>query len=133
MSPHRNSTDGVTRAKDCPLWDLPAAPHNASFYGIQHLTERAAMALKITKAQVWAGSVADRPGGFAEMLEPLGQAGANLEVVLARRASDRPGESGVFLTPLKGKKAQNAEQMAGMNLAESVPTLRLEGANKAGG
>ena len=46
------------------------------------------MALKSTKAEVWAVSIDDRSGGVADKLEPLAKAGANFEMVFARHASD---------------------------------------------
>ncbi len=60
------------------------------------------MALKITRADVWASTIEDRPGGLAEKLAALAEAGAQLEFVIARRASERPSTGVVFLTPLKG-------------------------------
>ena len=38
------------------------------------------MALKVSKADVWAVTIDDRPGGAAEKLETLSRAGANLEM-----------------------------------------------------
>ena len=43
------------------------------------------MALKATKAEVWAVSIDDRSGGVADKLEPLAKAGANFDMVFARR------------------------------------------------
>ena len=49
------------------------------------------MALKVTKADIWAATLEDRAGGAAERLEALSKAGANLEMVLARhRRRARP-------------------------------------------
>ena len=56
------------------------------------------MALKVTRCDVWAATVADRPGGLAEKLAALARAGANLEMVIARRQPDRPGTAVVFGT-----------------------------------
>ena len=49
------------------------------------------MALQISKVDVWAGEIEDRPGGVGEKLEVLSEAGANLEFVISRRAPERPG------------------------------------------
>jgi hypothetical protein len=46
------------------------------------------MALKVAKCDVWAVTIDDRPGGAAEKLENLSKAGANLEMVLARRTAE---------------------------------------------
>jgi len=90
------------------------------------------MAMKITKMQVWAGNIEDRPGGLAAVLEPLAQAGANLDCVIARRQAPGSGQGVVFLTPVKGKKAQAAATGAGLKAAANIATLRVEGGNKAG-
>jgi hypothetical protein len=90
------------------------------------------MALKITKAEVWAGDIPDQPGGLAGILDPLSEAGVDLDFVIARRQPDKPGQGVVFLTPVKGKKGQNAAKAAGLKPATSIGTLRVEGPNKAG-
>jgi hypothetical protein len=90
------------------------------------------MAMRVTKEDVWAGEVPDRPGGLAGVLEALGGAGASLECVIARRQPDRPGTGVVFLAPVKGNKAQRAARESGLNPATSVATLRVEGADKPG-
>ena len=62
------------------------------------------MALKSTKAEVWAVSIDDRSGGVADKLEPLAKAGANFEMVFARRTPENPGKGMLFVTPVKGAK-----------------------------
>lgn len=90
------------------------------------------MALKVSKADVWAVTIDDRPGGAAEKLETLSKAGANLEMLLARRTAEQPGKGVMFVTPLKGKKAVEAAQQAGMGKPESIHSLRIEGGDKPG-
>lgn len=90
------------------------------------------MALKVGKADVWAVTIDDRPGGAAEKLETLARAGANLEMVLARRTAEQPGKGVMFVTPLKGKKAVEAAQQAGMGKPESIHSVRIEGGDKPG-
>jgi hypothetical protein len=46
--------------------------------------------------ETWAAPLEDKPGGLAEKLSALADAGVNLEFVIARRASDKPG-TGVVL------------------------------------
>ena len=89
------------------------------------------MALKVSKADVWAVTIDDRPGGAAQKLEALSKAGANLEMVLARR-TEQPGQGVMFVTPLKGKKAVAAAQQAGMGKPESIYSVRIEGGDKPG-
>ena len=69
------------------------------------ITSRAVhVKLKITRAVIWAAHIEDRPGGLAEKLEALAQAGANLDFILARRAPESPGMGVVFVAPLKGER-----------------------------
>ena len=90
------------------------------------------MAVKTTKVEVWAAEMQDTPGGLAGMLEPLAEAGADLECVIARRRPDKPGSGVVFVTPIKGRKVQTAARNAGWSPATNIPTLRVEGADKPG-
>ena len=89
------------------------------------------MALKATKADVWVVTLEDRPGGAAEKLEALAKAGANLEMVLARR-TETPGQGVMFVTPIKGAKAARAAQEAGMARPANIYSVRIEGGDKAG-
>lgn len=89
------------------------------------------MAMKITKVEVWAGDIQDQPGGLARVADALAAAGANIECCVARRQAERPGMGMVFVSPIKGKKAQDAARSIGMSPA-SMGTLRVEGPDKAG-
>ncbi|HWI56942.1 MAG TPA: amino acid-binding protein, partial [Bacillota bacterium] len=60
------------------------------------------MKLKVTRTDVWAATIDDRPGSLADKLAALTAAGANLEFVTARRTPEKPGKGVVFVTPLKG-------------------------------
>lgn len=88
------------------------------------------MPYTINTVDVWAGTVADRPGGAAEKLSALSEAGANLEFVIARR--DKPGKGILFCAPLKGASQTRAAKRAGLSKAESLRSLRVEGPDKAG-
>jgi hypothetical protein len=90
------------------------------------------MAYEIKKVDVWAGEIADRPGGLGATLEALSNAGANIEFVVSRRAPDRPGTGVVFLTPVKGVKQKNAAQNAGLSTTDSLHSVRIEGPDKPG-
>ena len=90
------------------------------------------MALKVSKVDVWTGTIDDRPGGAAAALEALSQAGANLEMVLARRAPEQPGKGVLFVSPVKTGKAVKAAQGAGLGKPIGIHSLRIEGGDKAG-
>src|SRR4051812_50214369 len=85
-----------------------------------------AMALKATKAEVWAATIEDRAGGAAEKLEALARGGASLEMLLTRR-TEQPGQGVMFVTPVKGAKAVKAAQAAGLGRAREIHPLRGRG------
>lgn len=85
------------------------------------------MALNIREVGVWAGSIEDKPGGLATKLEALAEAGANLEFVIARRASDEPGSAVVFLATLESPKEREAAKAQGLEVSESLHSVRIEG------
>jgi hypothetical protein len=90
------------------------------------------MALKVSTVDVWAGDIADRPGGLAEVLGAVAAAGASVECVIARRKDNSSGAGTVFVTPVNGKRAQDAARGAGLSLAGNIGTLRVEGADRPG-
>jgi len=90
------------------------------------------MGYSISKVDMWSGEISDHVGGLAAKLDPLADAGADLEVVIARRQPDRPGHGVVFLGPLKGARVQKAAAAAGLNKTADLAALRVEGPNEAG-
>ncbi len=93
------------------------------------------MAVEISKVDVYAGEIEDRPGGLAKKLQTLADAGANLEFVIARRQHgqhEQDGKGLVFVAPLKGAKQTGAARKVGLSKTDSLHSLRLMGANKAG-
>ena len=90
------------------------------------------MKLKVTRAEVWAVGIEDRPGGVAEQLELLAKAGTNLDFILARRAPESPGMGVLFVTPLKGRAQCNAASEAGFLKTGILHALRIEGPNRPG-
>jgi hypothetical protein len=90
------------------------------------------MAYTVKKVDVWAGEIADRPGGLASTLTAMNNAGANIEFVVARRAPDKPGTGVVFLTPIRGAKQKAAAQNAGLSTSDSLHSVRVEGPDRAG-
>ena len=90
------------------------------------------MPLTVTKVDVWAGDIPDRSGGLAAALEALASAGAKIECCIGRRSPEKPGSGVVFVSPVKGKKVQDAARAAGLSPASDVATLRIEGPDKAG-
>ncbi len=88
------------------------------------------MPLKVEKVALWCGEIEDKPGALAKVLEPLAQAGVDLQVVLAERNPAKVGV--VYLGPVKGRKATDAAKSAGLSEATTPVVLRIEGPNKPG-
>ena len=90
------------------------------------------MKLDITRVDVWAASIKDKPGGLALKLDALARAGANLEFCIARRAPKKPGTGVVFVTPIKGAGPTKAAKKAGFSKTKSLHALRVAATNRAG-
>ncbi len=90
------------------------------------------MKLSVSRTDTWGSVIDDRPGGLADKLAALAAAGANLELIVARRAPEQRGSGVLFVTPLKGAKQIKAAEAAGFQKTESLHSLRVEGADKAG-
>ena len=90
------------------------------------------MALTAKRVDMWAAGIEDKPGGLAAKLCALGEAGASLEFVLARRAPDKPGKGVVFLSPIKGAKQIRAAKKTGFRKTRFLNAVRVEGADKPG-
>ena len=90
------------------------------------------MDLLVNRVDVWAASTADKPGGLSGILKGLYEAGADLDFVIARRASDKPGAGVVYLTPIRGDREIEAASILGFNITSSVDSVRVEGDNVPG-
>lgn len=90
------------------------------------------MKLDITRIDVWVAGNEDRPGGLAEKLRSLAEAGANLEFVIARRAPERPEKAVVFAAPIQGAKQTKAAKQFGFQKSKSVHGVRVTTTDKPG-
>ena len=90
------------------------------------------MAYEISKEDGWVGEVEDRPGGLADRLEPLSDAGVDLEFMIARRAHEKPGTTVLFLAPVQGEEGTRAAGRAGLSKWATAASLRIEGPNRPG-
>ncbi len=90
------------------------------------------MELIVEKVDIWAAGIKDEPGGLADKLAALAQAGADLDFIVARRSPEKPGTGVVFITPLRGDKEIAAGAQVGFSVTNSLHSLRIEGPNKPG-
>ena len=65
-------------------------------------------------------------------MDPLKEAGTNLEFVISRRTPEEPGTGVVFVTPVKGARQVKAAEAAGFSKTESLHSVRVEGSDKPG-
>src|SRR5258708_9073677 len=90
------------------------------------------MAMKASRNDVWMVVIEDQAGGAAQKLEALGKAGADLEVVFARRTPEHPGEGMLFAGEVEGAKVKRAAEEAGFKRSENIHGVRIEGTDKPG-
>jgi len=90
------------------------------------------MDLLVERIDVWAATIQDRPGGLAEVLATLQQAGADLQFVISRRAPDKPGTGVVFVTPLQSDREIRAAAQVGFNVTQSLHSVRVIGPDRPG-
>jgi hypothetical protein len=90
------------------------------------------MSLIVTKVDVWAAEIDDKPGGLAKLLGGLAGAGADLECVIARRDPSKAGKGIAFLTPVKGANVRKAAKAEGLAPAQRLATLKVEGDDSPG-
>jgi hypothetical protein len=90
------------------------------------------MNLIVERSDVWAAGFRDEPGGLAQVLKTLKDAGADLDFILARRNPEAPGEAVAFVTPLRGDREVAAAAEAGFCVASSIHSVRVQGQNRPG-
>ena len=90
------------------------------------------MDLLVERVDVWAATIQDRPGGLAEVLDTLQQAGADLQFIIARRAPEKSGTGVVFVTPLQNDREIRAAAQVGFNVAQSLHSIRVMGPDRPG-
>ena len=88
------------------------------------------MPVTVKRIQLWRKEVENRAGVLAETLEPFAGAKADLQVVMGYRYPGSENKCAVEIYPVNNKLTASA-QLAGL-AASSIPTLLVEGDNKAG-
>jgi hypothetical protein len=89
------------------------------------------MAVTVKKAILWRREVDNYPGMLANTLQPLSEAGTDLQVVMAYRYPGGENKAAIELHPVSGKKSAAAAQTAGL-APSSISTLLVEGDNQPG-
>jgi hypothetical protein len=86
----------------------------------------------VERVDIWAATIQDSPGGLAEVLTTLRNAGADLQSIIARRAPEEPGKGVVFVTPLQGDREIRAAAQVGFNVTHSLHSVRVMGPDRPG-
>ena len=90
------------------------------------------MGFKLDRVHVWSGEISDQPGGMTSKLAPLAEAGTNLEFILTRRQTNKPGTGILYVAPISGPTAVRAARHAGLVETQDPVVLRVEGDNRTG-
>ena len=90
------------------------------------------MSFKMQRVHVYHTEVQDEPGGIADKLRPLGEAGAQLEYVYSQRSSSRPGYGDLYVAPLTTQAQITAAKAVGLHEVQEPIVMRVEGDDKAG-
>ncbi|RDK00281.1 ACT domain-containing protein [Paraburkholderia lacunae] len=90
------------------------------------------MDLLVERVDVWAATIEDEPGGLAQALSVLKDAGADLQFVVARRTPESPGKGVVFVAPLQNDREIRAASQVGFNVTPSLHSVRVMGADRPG-
>jgi hypothetical protein len=89
------------------------------------------MPVMVKKAVLWRKEIDNRPGMLANTLEPLSEAGADLQVVMAYRYPGGKDTAAIELHPVSGRKSTAAAKTAGL-APSPIPALLVQGDNRQG-
>ena len=89
------------------------------------------MAVSVRKAVLWRGTVENRPGALAQVLEPIAGHGADLQVVMGYREPGEHEKAVIELYPVKGRKLTKTVEGAGL-VPSKIPALLVSGNNRVG-
>jgi predicted amino acid-binding ACT domain protein len=90
------------------------------------------MDFRLNRVQVWSAEIPDRPGGIADVLAPLAEAGSNLEFIWTRRLDNKPGRGIIFVAPITGPSQTRAAHAVGFNHTNDLILLRIDGSDRPG-
>lgn len=89
------------------------------------------MPVTVKRITLWRKELEHKAGTLARTLEPLADAGADLQIVMGYRYPGENMKAAVELYPVGNKKTTQAAQGAGL-AASGIPVLLVEGDNRAG-
>jgi hypothetical protein len=90
------------------------------------------MSFKMDRIHVWAVEVKDEPGGVANTLSHLDEAGIDLDYVYTQRVAGKVGYGQLCVAPILGSEQVKAAKSVGMHEVADPIVMRIEGDNTAG-
>jgi predicted amino acid-binding ACT domain protein len=90
-----------------------------------------AVELSVKSVQLWILHGADRKGMLADALEPLVEAGANLQIVMGYRFPGELDRAAVEVFPIDGPTQEAVARKLGFELSDT-PCLRVDGDDRKG-
>lgn len=89
------------------------------------------MPVTVKNITLWRRELENRPGALATVLDPVANAGADLQVAMGYRIPGQESRAVVELAPVEGRKATGAAEQAGLRPSD-IPTLVVQGDNRKG-
>lgn len=89
------------------------------------------MPVQVKRITLWRKELENRAGSLSSTLEPLANAGTDLEIVMGYCYPGDRAKAAVELYPVAGKKTLAAAQGAGLAVS-SIPAVLVQGDNRAG-
>ena len=89
------------------------------------------MPVTVKSITLWRKELENKTGTLAQTLEPLAKGNADLLVVMGYRHPGDEAKAAVEVYPVASKKSVDVARQAGL-AASSIPTLLVEGDNRAG-
>lgn len=87
------------------------------------------MAISVRKTSLWRREVDNTPGTLARSLQPLAEAGNDLDIVMGYGTG--PNKAVIEIAPISGKRSIATAERAGFNEAR-VPAIVVTGDNRPG-
>ncbi len=89
------------------------------------------MPFEITKVHVWVGEIEDRPGALAAKLQAILSTGANLDFIIVRPMTEKPGTGILYVAPLQWAEEIKAAEDFGLKRSR-IHVLRVSGPDRPG-
>ncbi len=90
------------------------------------------MRLKISKGHMWRAEIDDKPGTFAQSLEPFAKAGQNLQIVTGWSQTKDKQKGSVEIFPVTDEKGKVCAKEAGLHEITDIVCLIIEGEDRPG-